>query len=856
LRTSGGFHPSALAPDPRARRASRAAGWVIVAVGLLGFAGWLLALPALRQPLVKFPPVGFASALGILALGTGVLGLADNHRRALAVGGGIGFLLGIVALLQRATGLNLGSGALTDPVAFLDVAAPLNIPVSNALLFEFGGAGLLAFVLPLRMDLRRTLAGAIGSIVVALCLGIAVTRLVGLVGLPGSTEGLLAGSSVHVLLASLLLGFDLVFVSWTADSTAATTPWVPLSIGLACLVTVLLMWRTMVTYEVHQAHEQTAAVAGTALREIARQVETATRGLVRIARFSPEPRPASPGWVASMLTLTHDIDGLKGIGWADRSAVIRDYRPTPIPSDTFEMNIPRRLASLAARSDSGPLPEVSYLALGDSSRAFAAVVRICPLQGCTGYIVGVFDAERLLQPILVNRGDGYAFRVTSAGARLLGPRAGTRIPSAWAERSSFNIGDVTWQLVVWPTGESLMRFRTGLPDLLLMLGLFVTALLPVTVRLGQMTLTRARLTERVRLNLALETATDGIWEWDPQSGLATRSDTLWRHLGYPPTEIPETLDGWMALVHPDDARRVQDVLNEHLRGDRQTFEAEYRVRDHGGRWHWVIDRGRVVDRSAAGAPLRMLGISADVTARRSAEDALREVQSFTTMGRLAARVAHEVNNPLAGIQNAFTLIKDAVPLDHPHRPYVGAIEREIGRIAGVTRQLYETYRQEQSGEGEASVASAVGDAVALLEQLNRESKVRIVVDLAGAPAVVHFPDALLRQAVYNLVQNAVEVSPPGGRIDVTATLDDGCFVLRVADQGPGIPPESRDRVFEPFFSTKPATLKTGGMGLGLSMVRQSVRAFGGRVDIVDLNGKGSEFVVRLPLHSSESGVPA
>jgi signal transduction histidine kinase len=312
----------------------------------------------------------------------------------------------------------------------------------------------------------------------------------------------------------------------------------------------------------------------------------------------------------------------------------------------------------------------------------------------------------------------------------------------------------------------------------------------------------------------------------------------------------------MALVHPDDARRVQDVLNEHLRGDRQTFEAEYRVRDHGGRWHWVIDRGRVVDRSAAGAPLRMLGISADVTARRSAEDALREVQSFTTMGRLAARVAHEVNNPLAGIQNAFTLIKDAVPLDHPHRPYVGAIEREIGRIAGVTRQLYETYRQEQSGEGEASVASAVGDAVALLEQLNRESKVRIVVDLAGAPAVVHFPDALLRQAVYNLVQNAVEVSPPGGRIDVTATLDDGCFVLRVADQGPGIPPESRDRVFEPFFSTKPATLKTGGMGLGLSMVRQSVRAFGGRVDIVDLNGKGSEFVVRLPLHSSESGVPA
>jgi PAS domain S-box-containing protein len=856
MKTSGsGFEPGALAPDQRARRLALFGGGLILLVGVSDIIAWIAAVPALLQPLPGFSPLSFTAAVGEMALGLGLVGLASGHRRAMAVGGLTALLLGLATLIQAGTGFDPGLGLSPASIGIASESnAPFHVPVSTGLLLLFAGAGQLAFVIPARAERGRLFAGALGSIVVVLCLGILATRIV---VSPDAGGGLLVGSALQVLGGSLVIGLLLVFAAWSADPSAtATTPWVPLSIGLGLLVTVLLVWRTLISHEREQAREATVAAVSTARREISRQVETAARVLSRLARFGSTPQPASPAWASAMLALTRDIDGLRGIAWTDRAAIVREYRPTPIPSDTLRLDIQRRLASLTTTVETGASNEVTYFALGDSGRSFAAAVPICALAGCTGYIVGIFDAERLLRPVLGNRGDGYLFRVESGSTRILGPRRRGDAES-WTQRASLGLGkDVSWEISAEPSRDTVRRLYSGLPDLLLLLGLLVTALVPVTLRLGQMTLTRARLAERVRLNQALETANDGIWEWDIASGAAMRSETLWRHLGYDPVRVAPEMDSWQALIHPEDERRVRDALADHLVGKSETFEAQYRVRDHGGEWHWVIDRGRVVERSGTGAPRRMLGISADVTVRKRAEDELREVHSLTTMGRLAARVAHEINNPLAGIQNAFTLIKDAVPETHPHRRYVGAIEREIGRIAGVTRQLYETYRPEAAGSPNASVSSVVGDAVALLEQLNRGSQVRIQVDLSAAPAVVRLPDPLLRQAVYNLVQNAVEASPAGGTVLVRATVESGAFTLRVRDQGPGIPAELRERIFEPFFTTKAGSVRTGGMGLGLSMVRHSVQAFGGRVEILDPPGGGTEIVVRLPLNPIEPGVPA
>jgi PAS domain S-box-containing protein len=258
-------------------------------------------------------------------------------------------------------------------------------------------------------------------------------------------------------------------------------------------------------------------------------------------------------------------------------------------------------------------------------------------------------------------------------------------------------------------------------------------------------------------------------------------------------------------------------------------------------------------RDGEGQVVQLLVEGRDVTARRRAESELREVETLTTMGRIAARVAHEINNPLAGIQNSFLLLRDAISPDHPHYAYVGAIEREIRRIANVTRQLYETYRPETDGTGQSGVRTLIGDAVAFLQQVNRPSKVEIRADLTGVPSLVAIPESVLRQSVYNLVQNAVEASPQGGVVTVRAELIEGFFILKVRDQGPGVPLESRERIFQPFVTTKGRGAATGGMGIGLSLVRRSVEAMGGTVEIMDPPEGGTEFVIRIPVAPATIG---
>lgn len=310
---------------------------------------------------------------------------------------------------------------------------------------------------------------------------------------------------------------------------------------------------------------------------------------------------------------------------------------------------------------------------------------------------------------------------------------------------------------------------------------------------------------------------------------------------------------WRAPWWAADARtiaRVEERFHRAVAGEMQRFEVEIPV---GRERPITVDFSLTPIVDAQRVVTQVIAEGRDLTLRIRAEEALRETSTLTTLGQLAARVAHEVNNPLAGIQNAFLLVRGAIPTDHPHYGFVGAIEREIGRIAAVTRQLYETYRPDQLLATQASMILAVGDAVSFLEQVNRARQVRIETDLTQAPSVVPVPDALLRQALYNLIQNAVDVSPSGGTVRVRAFTDGDTCALTVSDEGPGVPEALRERIFEPFFSTKDRTTKTGGMGIGLALVRQSVLAVGGRISVRDRHGGGAVFEVRLPLTPIESG---
>jgi len=227
-------------------------------------------------------------------------------------------------------------------------------------------------------------------------------------------------------------------------------------------------------------------------------------------------------------------------------------------------------------------------------------------------------------------------------------------------------------------------------------------------------------------------------------------------------------------------------------------------------------------------------MAADLQAREAeakrAEQALRQSEKQATTGQVAARIAHEINNPLAGIKHAFLLSKDAIPASHPHYAFVGRIEREIARIARIVRQMYDLYRPEQEPPRELDLDTVIQDVVALLQGNCRERDVTIGVDTPAVP-VVSLPEGLLRQVLFNLLRNAIEASPPGERVGIGAQVVDDRLTLSVADRGEGIPEEVRSRVFESFFTTRRAS-PDGGLGLGLSVCKGIVDGMGGCLDFM------------------------
>lgn len=229
-------------------------------------------------------------------------------------------------------------------------------------------------------------------------------------------------------------------------------------------------------------------------------------------------------------------------------------------------------------------------------------------------------------------------------------------------------------------------------------------------------------------------------------------------------------------------------------------------------------------------------------------DAMRDHGALTMLGQIAARTAHEINNPLAGIQNAFLLLRAAIPETHPHYHFAGAIDREIGRIAAVTRQLYETYRPDHSLELSASLIHAIGDAVSFVGATWPNGARRIVTDLATAPATVPMPDALLRQLLYNVLENAVEHTPSGEVVVIRVTAESFC-VITVTDGGPGFPADVRASLAGPYPGHAAFARRAGGKGIGLMLIRQSVHAVGGALEVRDRDDgqRGSIVEIRLPM---------
>jgi len=229
---------------------------------------------------------------------------------------------------------------------------------------------------------------------------------------------------------------------------------------------------------------------------------------------------------------------------------------------------------------------------------------------------------------------------------------------------------------------------------------------------------------------------------------------------------------------------------------------------------------------------------------REAQDALVQSQKLASLGKMAAGVAHEINNPLTSITiNAHLLLEDRGP-DDPDRDALTLIAEETDRCAKIVKGLLEFSRQTPSEATDADLNDIVERALALLEKQAAVRNIKVVKDLDKALPFIVVDKNKMQQVVSNLVINACEAMPDGGTLTIaTRPGDDGRRIeLRVSDTGVGIPKSNMGQLFDPFFTTK-----SHGTGLGLAVSYGIVQQRGGTIEVESEVGKGSAFTVKLPL---------
>ena len=221
-----------------------------------------------------------------------------------------------------------------------------------------------------------------------------------------------------------------------------------------------------------------------------------------------------------------------------------------------------------------------------------------------------------------------------------------------------------------------------------------------------------------------------------------------------------------------------------------------------------------------------------------------QASKMAAVGELAAAVAHEVNNPLTGILGFSELLLAGLDAGDPKRADMAVIHSEAVRARGIVRALLEFARPRPPQRVQAEPNAMVRSAVDLVRFRAQERRVTIVEDYGSVPSLEIDPDAM-KQVLLNLFSNAFEAMPAGGELRV-ATLRSGDRIgLRVADNGIGMEPSTRNRIFTPFFTTRAGT--EGGTGLGLSVGLRIVEGHGGSIEVDSEAGSGSTFTIWLPI---------
>ncbi len=380
---------------------------------------------------------------------------------------------------------------------------------------------------------------------------------------------------------------------------------------------------------------------------------------------------------------------------------------------------------------------------------------------------------------------------------------------------------------------------------------------------------RARAIEALRdrdalLQIAVEANGMALWVWDQQRNNLYWSNEKYRMIGLEPGSIEPSTQAWLRAIHPEDAASVKETV-ARTRAGGPDYHHQYRVVWPDGSVHWVESRGKP-QHDSDGRVMRVVGVVTDITHRKRAEEAMLRSEKLAIAGRLAASVAHEINNPLEAVSNLLFLITLTGTTETAQEHARAALD-QLMRVSTITQQTLKFHRQ-TGAPRLTNLSEVLSSVLAMFRSKLKAARVHVDLKALREAEVSCMPNEA-QQVFANLISNAIDAMPAGGRLAIRlqpsrdwADRTTGGMRITFGDAGVGMDRATLRHVFEPFFTTKTDT----GTGLGMWVVAQLVERHHGHIRVWSTQRpgrSGTVFSVFLPFqpaaangHRATPAIPA
>lgn len=370
-----------------------------------------------------------------------------------------------------------------------------------------------------------------------------------------------------------------------------------------------------------------------------------------------------------------------------------------------------------------------------------------------------------------------------------------------------------------------------------------------------------------RLDIAINNGVIGLWDYNLKEQTLTINKSMSVLIGLESNVIPDIKQKWKEFLHEEDFPASMKAMVEHLKGTKEYYIDEYRIKLPGGENRWFFSRGKIVEYDESGKPARMAGSITDITEQKNAENRrkkleqkMQQAQKLESLGILAGGIAHDFNNLLLGIMgNAdimFYELSEGSPLQHR----LLEIKRAAKRASELTNQMLA-----YSGKGSFKIDYIdINDVIFEMETLLDTSiskKIKLTYELSTGLKLIKGDITQIRQIIMNLILNASEaIGNASGSITLMTYLTE-CdeelidhlsmnysmkpgthLCMEIKDTGCGIDPDKIKHIFDPFYTTK-----FTGRGLGLAAVSGIIKSHNAGLQVESETGKGTTFRVYFPV---------